>query len=529
MQRPNDPLPEYRYQPLRDPNAIRLLTLRHDDETAENVACDLFEVAPDRKHEIQYEALSWTWSLAELRKPIRIDENGIGYYLHISTNLFEALKALRDPRKSRTLWIDAICVNQSSPDEKNHQIPMMPQIYGGATRVCIWLGVASEDSNDAIDFMEKIIDDIWSFDKLCGNTNEAFHWKALLTLIMRPWFSRRWIVQEIALAEDGIIYCGRKTISWRKFSDAVSLFVEVETATHRLSEIMKKEEIIRHIPDFFEDVAALSATQLIETTNNLFRRLPDSQKDKLLSLEYLVSRLSIFNTTEPSDVIYALLAIAKNTSPVAFTRRDQKTPAQRRAQTLGQQISSRPFYVNYGQPFIDTCRDFVEFSIRQSEESRALDILCRPWAPKVEGGSGRRSAVARTAAWTVRDQPYELPSWIRGVKDAAFEVYTAPYGEKIGRINADPLVGLPSFGQRNYSAAETKKVDFEKLRFEKRSKHYSMFVEGFVYDKVGKVQDVAVKGSLPQTWLKAGGWMNIDQRNCGGLWLLIGGRKGRIL
>jgi len=37
-------------------------------------------------------------------------------------------------------------------------------------------------------------------------------------------------------------YCGRDQISWNKFPIAVELFVEVETATHRLSEVMMKQD-----------------------------------------------------------------------------------------------------------------------------------------------------------------------------------------------------------------------------------------------------------------------------------------------
>ena len=436
----------------------------------------------------------------------------------ISRNLYLALKALRSEEKSRVLWVDAICINQDAnqPDERNHQIPMMPSIYGDAQQVCVWLGDTSEDSDQAIDFIETIMQDIWKLDQLCGDRKQTGNWAALLKLIMRPWFSRRWIVQEIALARNGngMIYCGRRTISWRTFSDAVSLFVEVETATHRLSDIMKKDSISNYIPDFFNDVADLSATLLIDTTNNLSRRLPNGKPDSILSLEYLVSRLSMFNTTHASDAVYSLLAIAKNTNPSAATRMEQNALALPEMSALARGISSKRFYVNYDQPYIDTCKDFVEFSIRQSEGSRALDIMCRPWAPRVQ------------TVQPTDSQLWGLPSWIRSVQDAAFEVNTSPSGQKIGRISADALVGLPTSGQRNYSAAETKRLDLKKLRFAKRSSHYSMFVEGFVYDEIGRIEEIARDGNLPITWLTAGDWRdhNLDPPN--ELWRTIVANRG---
>ena len=478
------------------------------------------EVPPEKKSHHIYEALSWTWDTAGPTNSIKINKEVDGedaaFAFTISHNLSLALKALRYKEKSRVLWVDAICINQDAYqlDERNHQIPMMPSIYGDAKQVCVWLGDSSKDSDQAIDFIETIMKDIWKIDQLCGDQNQTENWAALLKLIMRPWFSRRWIVQEIALARDGLIYCGRRTISWRTFCDAVSLFVEIETATHRLSDIMKKESITNYIPDFFNDVADLSATLLIDTTNSLFRRLPNGKKDSILSLEYLVSRLSLFNTTHPSDAVYSLLAIAKNTNPSAATGKEASPPAFPELSALAHGISSKIIYVNYDQPYVDTCKDFVEFSIRQSEASRALDIMYRPWAPRAQNVQSTDS------------QLWELPTWICSVKDAAFEVYTSPSGQKIGRISADALVGLPTFGQRNCSAAETRRLDLNKLRFAKRSSHYSMFVEGFIYDEIGRIEEIARDGNLPMAWLTAGSWRDHNQDPPDELWRIIVANRG---
>jgi len=39
------------------------------------------------------------------------------------------------------------------------------------------------------------------------------------------WFSRRWVIQELALAKDTEVRCGEKSVHWRDFGDAISLFV----------------------------------------------------------------------------------------------------------------------------------------------------------------------------------------------------------------------------------------------------------------------------------------------------------------
>ncbi len=38
------------------------------------------------------------------------------------------------------MWVDSICINQESIEEKNHQVRMMWRIYRSAARVWIWIG-----------------------------------------------------------------------------------------------------------------------------------------------------------------------------------------------------------------------------------------------------------------------------------------------------------------------------------------------------------------------------------------------------
>jgi hypothetical protein len=42
--------------------------------------------------------------------------------------------------KQVQLWIDAICIDQSQVEERNHQVAMMGKIYSRAYEVLVWLG-----------------------------------------------------------------------------------------------------------------------------------------------------------------------------------------------------------------------------------------------------------------------------------------------------------------------------------------------------------------------------------------------------
>lgn len=398
----------------------------------------------------------------------------------------------------RTLWVDAISIDQNNINEKNHQVPMMSQIYGAATSVLIWLGDGDEKSKLALDFIKNDVLKLWEFDKLCDDKSTAPKWDALIALMKRPWFSRRWVVQEIVLANSAMLQVGMDTMTWQEFADAVSLFVEVETATHRLSEVMKKDPTFYHIPDFFGDVRQLGATLLVEATSNVYRKTKDGKREFLLSLEYLVSSLSVFDATQPRDIIFALLAIARDTQPhAALEHESRKTPISHQHITALAQnrFAIQPYSVDYKRPFIEVCKDFVYFSIRKSDRATALDILCRPWAPQIKPGD--------------REYGMALPSWIPDLDGAAFAMYEHPTaGQRMHRKNADPLVGMPSSGQRVYQAAGSRAIDLKTLKFKKRETFYSMFVKGFVLDKVGNPGEASRGGMIPHQWLEPGGWVD---------------------
>lgn len=58
----------------------------------------------------------------------------------------------------RLLWIDALCINQSDAQERNHQVNMMGQIFSEAYFVISWLGPVCPTSANAIRTIKDITD-----------------------------------------------------------------------------------------------------------------------------------------------------------------------------------------------------------------------------------------------------------------------------------------------------------------------------------------------------------------------------------
>jgi hypothetical protein len=78
----------------------------------------------------------------------------------------------------------------------------------------------------------------------------------------------------------------------------------------------------------------------------------------------------------------------------------------------------------------------------------------------------------------------------------------------MGRKYADPLVGIPQDGHRNYNAGQSNKVDLKTLKFRKRARlvHYSLYIKGFQFDIVEEVAQVSQAGAIPASWLDLAGW-----------------------
>jgi hypothetical protein len=162
-----------------------------------------------------YEAISYHWGSSTAFGTIVCD----GKELQVPANLCSALKHLRYKDRSRVLWADAACINQSCHLDKQKQIPWMGDIFHNARCVLVWLGPESEDSQLAVALvsrLHKLIDTPPAFVSLWEEASSAKRreWRALRRLLERPWFYRLWVVQEVALATKIVVHCGPLVLDW---------------------------------------------------------------------------------------------------------------------------------------------------------------------------------------------------------------------------------------------------------------------------------------------------------------------------
>lgn len=127
-----------KYLPLTHPRHIRIICLEpaaFDDE----ISCRLTHV--NLLGSPSYEALSYVWGNPNTIGSIFCD----GTVVEVTVNLKAALKRLRHPFEEVPCWIDALCINQSDPDEKSNQVMLMGLIYSKALNVVIYL--CEKDAN----------------------------------------------------------------------------------------------------------------------------------------------------------------------------------------------------------------------------------------------------------------------------------------------------------------------------------------------------------------------------------------------
>jgi len=137
----------YQHRQLQNTDSIRVLHLlpgAFDDD----INVELAEVTLSRSP--PYEALSYVWGSPTPTDPISCH----GEDILVTANCISAMRHLRHKKKPRTLWIDAICIDQSLMDERNHQVGLMGDIYSKAKRVVIWLGEETVESDYLMSFLK---------------------------------------------------------------------------------------------------------------------------------------------------------------------------------------------------------------------------------------------------------------------------------------------------------------------------------------------------------------------------------------
>jgi hypothetical protein len=323
-----------------------------------------------------YNALSYVWG----QEPAihRIFINGEATF--VRPNLYHALQRIRLRTGPLRLWVDSLCINQLDDLERNAQVRRMADIYRKASSVSIWLGEEDSTSKFAMEFVPKLIRSDFQWD---SSWWEQYGFVTLAQILERPWFRRGWVLQEAAFSANSSIHCGDRQVHMDHFAMAIDL------VRARLSNILPSlnrtgDTTWTEMLATFHDSPAV---RLLDTIEGVFRRSANGDiLHRRMSLEMLVNLGTSSETTDQRDTIYTLLSLASDIAP--FSQPDQ----------------SDAIIPDYGKSVLDV---YVDFILHCCQQSKSLDIVCRPWAPVLS------SAVHVTGQDKGADHTFlRYPSWI---------------------------------------------------------------------------------------------------------------------
>lgn len=190
----------------------------------------LRKVSLSEYREYACEPLSYTWEDHPTDTSSRddpdvdmhlVDNTGHTYgYIALQTNCAKALYRIRHDEDQharvenlRTIWVDAICINQDDMEEKKQQVAMMHRIYARRHTVIAYISHKSAEhgSCTAVSLLRHP-------SSLSADALSTHHLSILDNLVRRPYFQRMWIVQECLLAESLTLICGPDEVTISEFT-----------------------------------------------------------------------------------------------------------------------------------------------------------------------------------------------------------------------------------------------------------------------------------------------------------------------
>lgn len=216
---------DYKYKPLTTSTSFRILKLLPGDKH-DPIKCRLYIVKQGNAP--PYEAVSYAWG-----NPTDTSMIGCqGKTLRITWSLHDALRHFRDPGRVRLLWADAICIDQNNDEERGHQVQQMGSIYANAERVLVWLGLDNNSifqnwpggsfsdwvNETTIALVQELATtghfSTSQFSPEDLGSDATYRWSQFAELLLRPWFQRLWVIQEVGIAKSALISIGNVQVEF---------------------------------------------------------------------------------------------------------------------------------------------------------------------------------------------------------------------------------------------------------------------------------------------------------------------------
>lgn len=198
--------------------------------------------------------------------------------LRVGKNLHDFLRQLHSSSWRGYFWVDALCIDQTNTDERNSQVKIMADIYTRAETVHAWLGTGHDELRDWLTHIRSggTLDDAHDFHIHLGELCKCAYW------------SRAWVVQELACATKILLHYGHEAIPVSPLWDNV-----FDSA-------------------FFKDWFQGDRKQLahgLRRVVSILRRTQPNPDTELQPFESIIHDFSYQRCAEPRDHIYAFRSL----------------------------------------------------------------------------------------------------------------------------------------------------------------------------------------------------------------------------
>ncbi|KAK0747007.1 heterokaryon incompatibility protein-domain-containing protein [Schizothecium vesticola] len=227
------------YHPLVEASELRLLLVWPPSDNEDPIHCSL--IHGRLGFGIEYDAVSYTWAdeTGNDSKSKTVFINNLA--LHVTATCEAVLKRARLNSTAKVLWIDAVCINQADTNERGHQVRLMPDIYSHAKNVLIFPGEATDKESRGLYYLpelERFLSPLATGSLNQGDQDDQPGLDILTTvqhtiehLFSRRYFTRVWILQEIALARNPIVMYGAYEVPWNTIRTKIARSLELNTVS----------------------------------------------------------------------------------------------------------------------------------------------------------------------------------------------------------------------------------------------------------------------------------------------------------
>jgi hypothetical protein len=362
----------FAYQPLVEPDAIRLIVLQPAQALSAPLQCNIEHTTlskEDRELAEHYIALSYVWGDTADSRTVTVD----GFLMDVTASLESALCHIRDKTRTLRVWADAICINQSDVAERNQQVRQMASVYSTAHHTIIFLGTSNAQIDSSFDLLQSIsrrpVGLIVPPELVDQNALQLLKSTVQKDVLKRAWFTRVWVFQELVLSQNPWVQCGGKRIRW---DDLCNFSILAGDGTPKLNITGSGMELIRD--GNFKGNDALQRLGRMQRARHAFQDQKRGTSTGNTLLDLLIERRGL-GASDARDMIYAHLGLATDYTSQKF-----------------------PLDVDYSKSAGEVFTELARFFLEMHKDYRILDYLEGPNQAK-----RRRGLASWAPDWTVKN------------------------------------------------------------------------------------------------------------------------------